>query len=111
MVPFRISVVSYRVVYFTERFHCKLSLSAARGAISNATSIQINESVKHIRTKFWFIKTVMEEEDFTLKKVHTFWQLADFGTKIHNATTWQRLLEAIHNFDPAVDYSTIGPDD
>ena len=32
MVPFRISVVSYRVVDFTERFHCKISLPAARAS-------------------------------------------------------------------------------
>ena len=32
MVPFRISVVSYRVVDFTERFDCKLSLPAARAS-------------------------------------------------------------------------------
>ena len=30
MVPFRISVVSYRVVDFTETFYCKSSLPAAR---------------------------------------------------------------------------------
>ena len=37
MVPFRISVVSYRVVDFTERFYCKFYLPAARA--SNRTKV------------------------------------------------------------------------
>ena len=69
----------------------------------------MNDAVKHIRTKFWFIRE--STRTFDMRKVHTFWQLADIGTKIHSATTWLRLNKAIKNFDPSIDYSKLTPDD
>jgi hypothetical protein len=81
------------------------------GTIANATGMQMNDAVKHIRTKYWFIREATEPENVDVRKVHTYWQLADFHTKIHNVITWRRLLDAIHNFDPSVDYSKLTPDD
>ena len=81
------------------------------GTISNATGMQMNDTVKHIRTKFWFIREATESENVVMRKVHTYWQLADIHTKIHNSPTWRRLYEAIIKFKPSVDYSTLTPDD
>ena len=81
------------------------------GTISNAIGMQMNEAVKHIRTKYWFIRESVMPDNIEMRKVHTFWQLADFHTKIHNSIQWRRLYEAIHSFDPSVDYSKLTPDD
>ena len=79
------------------------------GTLANVKGYQMNDAVKHIRTKYWFIRE--STRTFDMRKVHTFWQLADIGTKIHSATTWLRLNKAIKNFDPSIDYSKLTPDD
>ena len=78
------------------------------GVLANLDPIQMNDTVKHIRTKFWYIREA--SRSCIMRKVHTYWQLADIGTKIHNAATWLRLLDAIRDFDPEIDYSTLTPD-
>ena len=80
------------------------------GTITNAFSRQLKETVKHIRTKYWFIRESIDQ-GIEVRKVHTYWQLADIHTKIHNSPTWIRLRESIQNFDPAIDYSKLTPED
>ena len=40
----------------------------------------MNETVKHIRTKYWFIRESIDQ-GIEVRKVHTYWQLADIHTK------------------------------
>ena len=80
------------------------------GTIANASGRQMNETVKHIRTKYWFIRESIDQ-GIELRKVHTYWQLADIHTKIHNSPTWIRLRDSILAFDPATDYSKLTPED
>ena len=70
----------------------------------------MNETVKHIRTKYWFIRESIDQ-GIEVHKVHTYWQLADIHTKIHNSPTWIRLRDSIQNFDPSIDYSKLTPED
>ena len=79
------------------------------GTLANVKGYQMNDAVKHIRTKFWFIRESCRK--FDMRKVHTFWQLADIGTKIHPATTWLRLKKGIESFNPSVNYPKLTPDD
>ena len=71
----------------------------------------MNGTVKHIRTKYWFIREAVEPGTVELRKVHTYWQLADFRTKVRNTITWHRLFNAIQTFDPSADYSKLTPGD
>ena len=80
------------------------------GVLTNYSGRHCNTALRHIDTAYWYARETVAAPEWELRKVHTKHQLADFGTKLHDATTFQRLRDAIDNFDPSVDYSKLSSD-
>ena len=84
---------AFRRIHFAMDFLAELGFKTEvviyednNGVLANLNPIQMNDTVKHIRTKFWYIREA--SRSCIMRKVHTYWQLADIGTKIHNAATY-----------------------